>query len=106
MKTLLLLTALLLSLNLSAQWEYRAYSKKSTYNFKQDLNTTVPIAFMLSGFAYNEVTMHTDKFATYSQVEKNQTMLTGYLSTAIVSIGTHYIIKGFQNKKKHKRFFD
>ena len=105
-KLTVLWVALILSLSVSAQWQYRAYSPKSQYNFKQDLNITVPITLMLTGFTYNEVTMHTDKFATYSQVEKNQTMLAGYLSTAIVCIGTHYIWKGIQNKKHHKRFFD
>lgn len=106
MKNILLLLILIVSINVNAQWQYRAYTKKAPVNFKRDLNTTVPIAIMLTGFAYNETNMHTDKFANYSNKQMNQTMLTGYLTTAIVSIGTHFIWKGVQNKKKHKRFFD
>ncbi|KKP65121.1 MAG: hypothetical protein UR61_C0032G0005 [candidate division WS6 bacterium GW2011_GWE1_34_7] len=107
MKTILLLLTFIVAINVNskAQWEYRAYSKKSTYNFKKDLNITAPIAIMIGGFTYNEINLHSDEFAGYTDKQRNQTMLTGYLLTAILSTGTHYIWKGIQNKKHHRRFF-
>jgi len=100
MKTILLSTILLLTLNLSAQWS----KPDNMFNLK-DPSKSVPVLIMFSGFAYNEIALNQPRFETLTQKQMNQTMLTGYLSTAIFSLGSHLIIKGIQNKRHHKRFF-
>jgi hypothetical protein len=101
MKTLLLFLTLILTFNLSAQWS----RDNDKFNLK-DPSKSVPVLIMFGGFAYNEVILNQPKFENYTQKEMNKVMLTGYLSTAVLSIGSRLIIRGVQNKKRHKHFFD
>jgi len=99
-KTVILIMVLVLNHSLFAQWA----NNEDRFNLK-DPSKSVPIIIMFSGFTYNEVILNQPKFENYSTKKMNQTMLTGYLLTATLSIGSHLIIKGIQNKKHHRRFF-
>ena len=102
MKNILLLLILIATISVNAQWSKTKSNDKFSLT---DPAKSVPVFIMFGGFAYNEITMHQPEFETLSQQEMNQTMLRGYLTTAILSIGSHLIIKGIQNKKHHRRFF-
>jgi len=103
MKTIL--TILLLSLLYTCNAQY---SKMPTpYNWDSNYNEPlrklpeiyVPTITLASTFATNEFIIRSDEFRNMSSVQKRNITASVYFTGAIITIGSHYLIKAIKKKR-------
>ena len=99
MKNLTLILLILTSLNTLGQ-----YSHDKPLN--QQPEFYAPSAVLVAGFTLNESLMRSESFQNLPDVEQYQIATKVYLSSAILSLGTYFVVKYVQkNKRKIKRRF-
>lgn len=101
------LTVILIVISINCSGQLANTLPYGEYNWGESKGAGLAIGIAVSGFAVNETMSRTDIFHNKTVQQKNNAMLTGYVTTAVLSIGTAILFpiinENIKKRKKHKK---